>query len=877
MKKKITALAGICALCLALGVGGLTPTERANASVEKRTVFTENFNAQTLSNAWASKDAESVAEYNAMRFNGGYYWGGAVALTTYTLQEYNKFTFDMRVVDYNVGDSWIALGYGGYSASSRFFDYAGYVQWNSRYASLLARDGADFALAAQETVSVYEKSADEAATITLEIIKTADETYDFVSLYEFADDTEQSFTWSGVKIPDSDRYICFNSANTVWDLVSFEAFDGAGASVFQDDFSADSLTEEAQSPSEGSWHISSAYSKAEISVCRVGTLAFNGKNSLLLRKEGLENTAQSNLVHALSFSLRFNGWAENAYFGIGFGLENENSAIDKKAYVGVTANGASGANFALIKAGEVKKSVSVSRADFAIGESGFCKAQIKLYYDYSVEIVVGNASARFENVNFEGAFALGNLTLSGEEAARVEIDDLSLLSQADVSYASPDASNNFFGIKRDDDGTEFYYVNPNEWFFGQGVSLPYRHAWDEESSVLFFNSTAYSSFGYRAKYDEFILRFEVEMTSKGRNGECFGMTFGKSTFLTNVEKSTSVGFFYNGYDVANVRTGIKGYNCLTADGSPEVELDGLHFWKDTSTRYQFTFIVRGRCVEVYCREKAADITGLGVLRARFVDVDTDGYVSVFGTGGVGFALYNYSIQNIGAGALENSAYPLRENFSSTVSGGLATQNGVVEKGALRLTEGSLSTTERAKYFLLQARVSTSSPVTVAFSDDEEITVDFAAKTATFKEGTNETTVGLPTDRNYGAFATIDVCALGNTARIGLRGEYEPTDKLYETAASHTFYEAFCVGATTLKGTLTADDFRWYVLDSYQTVKTDYSPSDGEVTAWQPKEKWTGGKTDFAPILIVAGIAVVAVAAGVTVVIIVKKRKGRKAE
>lgn len=86
------------------------------------------------------------------------------------------------------------------------------------------------------------------------------------------------------------------------------------------------------------------------------------------------------------------------------------------------------------------------------------------------------------------------------------------------------------------------------------------------------------------------------------------------------------------------------YSYIRENGEP------VNLWeKDEDGKYKtynILFIVRNRSVEVYYKEKNQDISVLGILRAKYVDVNTYGYVAVFGANGVSFEISDFKLTNL---------------------------------------------------------------------------------------------------------------------------------------------------------------------------------------------------------------------------------------
>lgn len=884
MKKKIINCFAIGALaCI---VGGTCffahKTDKAVASTVERNTLTESFNCDTLSNDWAVSQAKIHTYYNAMRFNGGYYWHGAVCINEYLKSDYNKFVMDVQMVDYAF-DSWFAFAFGGEKPTTAFHAYDGFLDMKTNNVSLVySEENYDHSrLQSSGGVNLFDKMREQTR---MEIVfdETQENRYDCTLSYLFSDGSDMQFTWENVAINEGNSYFGLNGSKVVLDILDFKIENGAGETLFHDDFAKDTMTYETEDPSSGKWHITGGYGKNELFIGQIGVLDISQKDASAVYKKPIKNPAKTNEAHRFEWLTRIDSLSQNEVIGMGLGLKSANSAIDEKAFIGMTALDEDTGAFVLVKDGEIKKTAGrFSLTSMQIGTGSYLPTQVILTYDYSVKIKVGNVECVFENVNYEGYWGFGSVCQNKSMQSKAYFDDLNAYAYDSVYHSSPDMSNNFSGIKETEDMT-VYYINGNEWFLGPQVELKENwFAWDDpkDCGVLFSQCGAYSCFGARKKYDEFIVRFDLVVMSEGVNGQAFGLTFNKSSFFTNIERSTGVGFLYNGYNEDNIRSMVRGYNCFAENGQAELEIDGTHFWKDNETRYNFMFIVRNRSVEVYFKEESEDISALSVCRGKFTNVDTDGYVSVFGSGGVSFGLYNYNITNIGLQSETESVDPVRTDFSSSaVNSGLET-TGTLANGALSLENGqTLSLKKEGSYYLNRFTVKDAKGgFKVKFSQNNEVIFDGEHNRIGFAEDGKTEYLDLPKERAL-EFANgntvVELKILGKRVEVGFYKQGESADRLYQIVASYLYENDFVFSKLSLVSgeTLTIGDFKAYNLDTdYLTIKTDYSPEHDAVTPWVEKEGAGENTGCNSTLSFVGGMPVLLVA----VALVGKKKKERK--
>lgn len=884
MKKKVIGGIAVCFLaCFVGGVCFTQTTEKASASTVEKTVLSESFNSENLSNDWTVSQAKIHTYYNAMRFNGGYYWHGAVCLNEYLKDDYNKFVMEVQLSDYAF-DSWFAFAFGGEKTTTAFHEYDGFLDMKTNNVALVySEENYDHSrMQTTNGINAFEKMR-ERTKIEIIFDETQDNRYDCTLSYTFADGSNLDFSWENVRINEQNSYFALNGSKMVLDILDFKIENRDGENLFHDDFSQNTMTYETDDPSKGNWHITGGYGERELFIGQIGVLDISQKDASAVYKNPLVNPVKTNEAHRFTWLTCIDSLCVGETIGIGLGLKDTSSAVDEKIFIGITALDEDTGAFVLYKDGKLKKTAGrFSLNTMQIGTGVYLPTEVVLTYDYSVKINLGTTTCVFENVNYEGYWGFGSICENEQMQSRVYFDDVALHSFNSVYHASADASNSFSGIK-ETDGIESYYINKNEWFLGPNVEIKEnRFAFDDprDCTVLFSQSGPYSSFGVRKKYDEFIVRFDATLMSDGMNGQAFGLTFNKSSFFTNIENSTGVGFIYNGYDESNIRSMVRGYNCFTQDGAVELEIDQTHFWKDKETRYNFMFIVRNRSVEVYFKEDGEDISKLSLLRAKFTDVDTDGYVSVFGTGGISFGIYNYNITNIGLQTQTESETPVRTDFSSGLNGGLQTTGSLVN-GALALENGqTLSLKEEGIYYLSRFKVCEADGVfKVKFSQNNEVIFDGENNRIGFTQPSLPTEyISLPSGRNF-AFdsgnTVVELKILRNRVEVGFYAQGESADRLYETVASYTFGELFTLSKWQLiaGGKLIVDEFRAYNLDlNYPAEKTDYSPEHDKVSAWVEKEVDESEK-GCGSTLSLTGLPLLGLATGIAFAR--KKRKGER--
>jgi len=459
-----------------------------------------------------------------------------------------------------------------------------------------------------------------------------------------------------------------------------------------------------------------------------------------------------------------------------------------------------------------------------------------------------------------------------------------------ASCAEKDLSNNFAGIKLTQDGFEEYYISDRTYYIGPGVSLRPKGAFTLEPSLYFENTGSYSAFAPKKQYTDFILQFDVKMVSEGKNSQWFGVNFGKKSYAAISDTSNSINFEYYAWGTEPY-TQMTTNLCTFDDGTKAKKIEDYHFYKDQDTKYNFMIVAKNRTVYVYFKEDSEDISKLGICRAVIPDVNTAGYVSIFGVSGVSFDIFNYKLTNIASEATSDSDIALRESFNNEkISSKLVTASSAeVKDGAMKLSGGSISMKDKSRYFIANFTVlNSNSDLTVSFSDNKSAIISKDLKSITINDGAKKTVFDV-SEYNLSDYKSMQLQLIlqYDALSIAAKGIYEPSDKFATPMVEYTF--ANPVGEGNLKwlsDDALIDDISVYALDhSYKAASVSYEQDPNDTDIWIKKdnvisanggdssanlEKNDGISTLFIVIYSVIGAVILALLA-VIVVLSVKKR------
>lgn len=658
-KRKIVALA--LAICLCAGV---TPflSSPAKASPIRETVLSDNFDGETLSADWtADTGVQQKAVYSCMRIKDMNIWQPAIMLQAYEIKKEKPCTvsFDINVKTLT---GWLGFFVGARSTSSAFYESSAMWMMSSASVGLWLNDGAN--LVEQPSQSLADtplKGATGENVVTVRYAlefshENAQGAFFDATLSFGPKDGEPTQEKTYENIP-AETYMGFTSmANLFVDIMNFK-IEEDGKTVFFDDFSSGSIVYPGSSNPEANWRVTHTYGKENVFVGALKRVVFDGvAEGKLYSNVAIEPDTRCETLFEMNFTLFLESFGDNAYFGVGFGLSAASEYADSVNMIAFRKEGADGAVAVKLVNGE---EVAVSSEKFRLSELGAGNAEgaavaIKGYYDDTAELIVAGTKIAFEDMEFGGTFAVASAKKYGADSkgSNVAVDDFSLSVYRYRSGAGEDMAINFEGVKEFEQFGETYrehYYDRNLWYLsGSGVSLaPYRNNIDSDYLQM-VNATGKVAFGPKKQtYSDFIVRFSVNMLTQAQDtpaNTAVGLAFGKKTLDTANENASCVYFSFNGSS-----TVISGINMATETGETSVPCP-INMWSDTSSVYNVMLIVSDGTVEVYLKRSTDDLSGFGICRAKFVNVNTYGYLALTcntldGKRG-NFKLTDFSVTNI---------------------------------------------------------------------------------------------------------------------------------------------------------------------------------------------------------------------------------------
>ena len=854
----------------------------------KSTVMDEHFYSGTLEPNFISNSVAVKTDSYGMHFTGAYHYGSALVLNAYKLKNYNRFTFSIDLLSTN--DGFIYCGFGGADEKTTVSKYDFNLCVAKGVTAIYEMGGMDNWKSLGSSPLSNALSAGKKTDFGITLERAGGNR--FKVKFEIIEDGEAIFTTdygTTVSMEHSGGYFCmWGGTKEVFDLRDFKVYDSPKHLAFSDDFVNSSITYGDEPSNNSFWHVNeSRFTSEEVFIARNAGPEFKFAGDVITANSKLVLCDKVSKPYEISFKAKMASIRKNSVFGLYLGAEKVGD-LGEATILGVSADNGKSASVNLIKNGK-KIDFGDNRIPaevLSVGES-YVDFEAVIYSDHSIDFTVGGIKFTFNNVRYGGYWGICNYSFDGNSAADVLLDEVKVIKNSYTACAEPDLSNNFEGIKLTQDGFEEYYISDRTYYLGPGVSLRPKGAFTTEPSLYFENTGLYSSFGPKKPYTDFILQFDLKMVSEGANSQWFGISFGKNSYASIPDNFAGINFEYYAWGTAPY-TQMTANLCTFDDGSKAKKVEGYHFFKDQNTKYNFMIVAKNRTVYVYFKEDSEDVSKLGICRAVIKDVNTAGYVSIFGVSGLSFDIFNYKLTNIAPEATGDSPISIREAFEKTeISDKLAVSGSAeVKDGALTLSGGSLSTSNAQRYYIANFTVlKQNAGLSVDFSDKKSLVISKDLNKITVNDGGRKSVFDV-SEYKLSDYKTIQLQLIlqYDSLSVAAKGVYEPSDKFASPVAEYTFAKPVKEGVLKWSsGGAVLDDISVYSLDnSYKAASVGYEQDPNDTDIWvsklAAKETVTKESKDISVYLIVIYAVILAAAISLLAVIVtlaVKKRRNRQ--
>lgn len=657
-KSRILAAAVLIAVFTAAAVA-LPAGGKAEAVATRRNIITDDFNVTALSGDWTAEGAalHKQSEDASLRLIRPDVWQPAVLLQNEAgyIDGARVITFDIQLVS---GKSWLGLVIGAPSASSAFYEAnqmlmvaeTGVEFWASEGNLNLVKDPAQ-----DLSASPMNDAAAGRVSVKLELTPTDGAGTNYGKPYSL----RLSWGEKGAEtlrkeypVVYGDGYFGFcGQAGLVIDIFDFKMTDGEGNVLFEDDFSASTVSYPTGRDTTADWNVTHVYGPDRVYFGFQQDLAFSADGHKAVINTELTADHRVEQAFAMTFDLKLDAAAlgNGAYFGVGLGLSATSDRIDGVNFVGLKKEKSGTKVTPVVVVNGVERKDTARATSF---DASSVTMSIVGYYDGRVEIRVGDSTcARFDSIRFDGYAALGVVgTVSSGEPPVAAVDNFSLNVFEYMSADTPDSAQDFAGVHEfEDNGDILYehYINNDRWLItGTGVTFPLQYT---QKYLSFSDATGVAAFGLKERYSEFILRFTVTNTKSPESTKKtapIAVSVGRTYIDSAVEETSAVLF--------NDNNGTMTVSALNAEGGTFAS--DVNFYAD-NTAYNVMVVVAGREMKVYYKAESAPDSDFGILRAHFTDVDSYGFVAVTcdtRDGRVGnFRITDFSVTNISPVLEEN--------------------------------------------------------------------------------------------------------------------------------------------------------------------------------------------------------------------------------
>ena len=605
------------------------------AAVIESVDYKDDFNKSEVSDSFIKNELVKInVDHYAIRFTpSSYSWTSHLLYSGYKIEKDCMVEFEIEPV--NKDGFWFAMSFGAQNASLNFALTGGAILFNNeKTTQLFLNDGASL-----QTDNVfynlnpfdYRKSK-----VQVEFTKLDKDLYDInYKVYDLQSNTlkgEELFS----NIECKDGYIGFNSNKYSCDIMNFKIYEN-GEVVVNDDFSNSSILYPQSGNPDSKWE-TIEFNEGDVQLGPIAELDMTSVSSRAIYSKPFkrELSDSQSILYRLDFDLNLQKMDLYASTGILLGLENENS---DGSFIGFKKNVI---GYSIESNGE-----SIDTTDTPL--KSILGVTVEVYFDKTVKVTTSTNLVFTTLINsVEGYFGFETRGDEGDKGAC--IDNFKYTKMIFKDRSTPDKAINFNGTKttvvEGEDTYYEYYISSKEWYKGPSVNLAYFRTQDNGNGYVTFSQSQYNSaFGPKEKFKDFICTFDITIIKKPDNGEWFGLEFGKQTYDMNAQNTKSLGFSYYDGNTAIQATNAKLMNGQTYDSylNRDGEVENLFL---ENAKYTLMYIAKDSTIRMYIKKDTDSDFALSFEVARIENIDTDGYLAVYGYNGVSFRLDNFAVRNL---------------------------------------------------------------------------------------------------------------------------------------------------------------------------------------------------------------------------------------
>ena len=720
--KKIFVLPFIAFLAGALALVSSQEINQVDASYDTKIVFEDRFDTNEIKEEWIqSGEVELCHKYSSMRLNpDAYNWESSVNLNRLLS---GKYSVSIELSSSN-NSGWFAIAFGNVGPGFSFTSMkGGVVFFNNNYSKVLDCPEDKLDSLGDYAISAFSDVLGSKRKVLL-TVDDVDENRSSLQCEIFENNRSLGTMFESPYVFEYklEGYMGFNSNLKNVEIYSVEVKDGSGQVTYSDNFSSSSVLYPSSGSVSSEWY-SINFGENELKVGYISSLSLSdiGAGLTYINPISKIDDADIDVGYILESDIQYmpmdfdveSGFeiarsedGNNYHFfgvrkqAIGYSLihyDNTGSVIDK--FDCANENDDLSVHLSI----EIKQNGEV---DFKCGELEFS--------------IVIEEYAGFVGISNK------NILKNREHGAGAYFNSFKLRKNNYLKRDASDVYINFNGTKRTyfEDIDEYaydYFLSRQEWNIGARVSTSKWKRSDNGNGKLEFNGSAGNSyFGPKNMYKDFVVRFDVEVTSSViPHGGTLGLQFGNSRPGLYYENTKSLGIGYYPDTTGTYRSVPSPLNVNYVPGASDVFYDedgNITNIYEKTRKFTLMYIARNNVVSLYYLLEGEDKSNLNILRTAVITRDeesTDGYLAVFGANGISFTIDNLSIINLDLDApvceyKGNSDYQevTRVDFTKQNDmGGLVSSNEEISpKGKIISDGGEIKTSKLVNDNILRLKV-----------------------------------------------------------------------------------------------------------------------------------------------------------------------------
>ena len=848
MKKKlvlITPILGICSLVFSLAV---KPNyKEASAAYESKLVFSDHFDSGEINDNWFTTPGVSLKrKYPSLRFSPKTYdWD---ACLVYDERISGDFKVRIEMATHDNGD-WFAVSFGSPTNSAPFSSSRGGFAFHNGITEFLHSYGDELKpddSYLNESLSVFSNELGRKRTAEISIHQV-DATHSTIQCEIFDQGTSiGTILPSPVTVDNLNGYISFNDSLKSTEIYHFEIIQNE-TTIVDDDFSSSTIFYPTGGPQDSKW-ISKKFSDEDVKVGYISSLSLGDIDNGACYSNPLDEV--SNVDVSIAYTIESEIQYSVMDLDIESGIEIGKEELTSKGYFfGVRRKSSGGYSLVSYRPNQNQETVIDHATD---AKDMTIKAVLTIYQDKTINFKLGELELNSSVDSYSGYCGLFNRNnldnkLSGQSAY---FNYFEIYKDNYYKRDNIDMYQNFNGVKEDyyedlDVYTYEYFISRSEWNIGSNIKLNSYQYFPDNGKLLFSGSTNTSAFGPKKMYKDFVVKFDVEITTSSiPNGGILGLEFGNSRAGIYYENAKSLGVgFYNNQTIPVIK------NVDYAEGaSNEFDSEDGNFLVNPG-KFTLMYICRNNVVSLYVLIQGKEESTLSKLRTSVVcreNENTDGYVAIFGVNNISFSVDNVSFINldIEAPATTYSGttdYQEVTRYDFSKSGeinGLSTNNATYQNSKYRLNEnGEIKTTKLVNDYVLRLKIKDIENTLLINQDN--LNVKFVNKRDKYIEiddGASVIKKELP--QNYQFINSyLEVEKIGTTLNVRFVSGDTPFSRFEDSVIS------FSIAGTnnslltikSLNGFADIYSYTFVNLNKYVTMSSrNYDPDIDDITPWYPK-------------------------------------------